>query len=100
MPCSHRPSPVNTLSCESIRNAMPDDAHDAVLATLRDIRDGQREVIKVLAVHKRIAEEQIYRYRETIQKSVSLQELALKRQKMITAVALPGVIACVAAIAY
>jgi len=79
---------------------MTDDAQDAVLATLRDIRDGQREILKVLAVHKRIAEEQIYRYREAIQKSVSLQELALRRQRVITAFALPSLVGCIAAVAY
>ena len=79
---------------------MREENPQAVLATLREIRDGQHQIIQLLSAQKALAEAQISRAEQRIQKSVSLQELALQRQKVITAVALPGIIGCIAAIAY
>jgi len=79
---------------------MREEDQQAVLATLREIRDGQREMIQLLLRQKALAEEQVSRSEQRIQKSVSLQELALQRQKVITALAVPGIVACIAAIGY
>ncbi len=50
--------------------------------------------------HRSLVKEQIQISRGNVQESVDLQRLALKRQKVVTLVAVPGVIACIAAIAY
>lgn len=70
------------------------------LATLREIRDGQRQIIELLSAHRALAEEQLRRSRETIAESVGLQRLALQRQRAITLIAVPAILACIAAIAY
>lgn len=70
------------------------------LATLREIRDGQRQIIELLSAHRALAEEQLMRSRETIAESVGLQRLALQRQRAITLIAVPAILACIAAIAY
>jgi hypothetical protein len=80
--------------------SMREEHQQAVLATLHAIRDGQREIIQLLSAQRALAEEQISRSDQRIQKSVLLQELALQRQKVITAVALPSIGGCIIAIAY
>lgn len=79
---------------------MTEEIQQAFLTTLRDIRDGQRQIIELLATQKAIAEEQISRSEQRMHKSVTLQELALQRQKVITLIALPAIAGCIAAIAY
>jgi hypothetical protein len=71
-----------------------------ILDTLREIRDGQREVIQLLSAQRALAEEQLKKSRETIAESVGLQRLALQRQRTITLIAIPALLACIAAIAY
>jgi hypothetical protein len=71
-----------------------------ILDTLREIRDGQREIIEVLSAQQAIAVEQIKRSAERVAESVSLQRLALQRQRTVTLIAVPGILACIAAIAY
>jgi hypothetical protein len=79
---------------------MNQDINQPILDTLREIRDGQREIIGLLSAQQAIAQEQLKRSRETIAESVSLQRLALRRQGTITLIAVPGILACIAAIAY
>jgi hypothetical protein len=76
-----------------------DDAREIVEA-LRALRDGQQEIISLLSANRAIAEEQLNRHRETVQESLKLQRLALQRQRTITLIAVPGILACIAAIAY
>jgi hypothetical protein len=71
-----------------------------LLALLTEIRDGQREIIELLSQQQRFAAEQIQNSRTTVAESVNLQKLALQRQRTITWVAVPGILACIAAIAY
>lgn len=79
---------------------MSDDTPQQIVDTLREIRDGQREIIAHLAAQRSLAEEQISRARAGMEESVSLQREALRRQKSITYIAVPGILACIAAIAY
>ncbi len=79
---------------------MNHETEQQILDTLREIRDGQREAIKIMAAHRTLVEEQIQMSRKNIAESVGLQKVALQRQKVITAVAVPGILACIAAIAY
>ena len=79
---------------------MNDEIQQQILETLREIREGQREMLSTLAAQRALAEEQINRSRATVEESVGLQRLALKRQGVITLIAVPGIVACLAAIAY
>ncbi len=73
---------------------------EQLLATLREIRDGQREIVSLLTAQQARAEEQIRASRESVAESVGLQRLALQRQRSVTLVALPAIGMCIAAIAY
>lgn len=79
---------------------MSQETEQQVLDTLREIREGQREIIKLLSAQHAAAAEQVKKSRETIAESVGLQRLALQRQRTVTLIAVPGILACIAAIAY
>lgn len=70
------------------------------LQILREIRDGQQQIIALMTAQQSLAEEQVKRSRDSIEESVGLQKLALQRQRTVTLVAVPGIIICMAAIAY
>ena len=70
------------------------------LSVLREIRDTQREILAQLGAQRALAEEQVRRSRETVEESIGLQRLALQRQRSITLIAVPGILACIAAIGY
>jgi len=70
------------------------------LHTLREIRDGQRQIIELLTAHKAMAEEEMRRSQERIDESIGLQKRAVGAQGLILRIALPAVIACVALIFY
>ena len=77
------------------------DDHDAqTLQTLREIRDGQREIVALLSAQRSLVEEQLERSRSSVEESLSLQKTALARQRSITLIAVPGILACIALIAY
>jgi formate dehydrogenase maturation protein FdhE len=71
-----------------------------LLALLAEIRDGQREIIELLSHQQRLVAEQIQNSRATVTESVNLQRIALQRQRTIIWIAVPGILACIAAIAY
>jgi hypothetical protein len=79
---------------------MTQEEQKEILDTLREIRDGQREVIQLLSAQRTLAEEQLKKSGERIAESVGLQRLALQRQRTITLIAIPALLACIAAIAY
>ena len=79
---------------------MVDDPDAQILQTLREIREGQREIAALLSAQRSLVEEQVKRSRDSIGESINLQKLALKRQRTITLIAVPGILACIAAIAY
>jgi hypothetical protein len=79
---------------------MNPEIEQQVLDTLREIRDGQREMLSILAAQRSLAEEQIRKSRASIEESVGLQRLAMRRQRTISLIAIPGIAACIAAIAY
>jgi len=70
------------------------------LNVLREIRDGQQAILAQLAAQRTLAEEQLKRSREKVDESIGLQKLALQRQRTITLIAVPGILACIAAIGY
>ncbi len=77
-----------------------DDTDRQILETLRELRDGQRELIRLIAAQQALAQEQFARSRETVTEPVGMQRVALQRQKMLTLFAVPGILLCMAAIAY
>jgi len=79
---------------------MSEENQRQVVDILREIREGQREIIRLLSAQQGAAEEHIKKSRESVAESVGLQRLALKRQRTVTLIAVPGILACIAAIAY
>jgi hypothetical protein len=79
---------------------MNQETQQQVVDVLREIREGQREIIKLLSAQQVAAEEHVKKSRESVAESVGLQRLALKRQRTVTLIAVPGILACIAAIAY
>lgn len=79
---------------------MSQENDQQTLEVLREIRDGQREVLGLLTAQRAAAEEQVKKSRESIAESVALQRLALARQRTVTLIAVPGILVCMAAIAY
>ena len=79
---------------------MTPEAERELLSLLRELRDDQREVVELLKVQRGMAEAQLAQSRQKVEESIGLQRLALRRQRTITLVAVPGILACIAAIAY
>lgn len=71
-----------------------------LLAAVIEIRDTQRAMLEQLTVQRALAEQQVKKSMATVDESIGLQRLALQRQRTITLVAVPGILACIAAIAY
>lgn len=80
--------------------SMSQDRDQQALDVLTEIRDWQREIIALLTAQRALAEQQLRKSQERIEVSVGLQKEALRRQKAITLTAVPGILACIAAIAY
>lgn len=70
------------------------------LEILREIRDRQREAVELLKAQRALVEEQLQKSRDSVQESIGLQRTALARQRQVTLIAVPGIVACLAAIAY
>ena len=80
--------------------AVGENSEQETLQVLREIRDGQREILALLAEQRTLAAEELRKSQARVEESVSLQKEALRRQKNITRIAVPGILACIAAIAY
>jgi hypothetical protein len=79
---------------------MSTDPGPEILATLREIRDDQRELLLQIKAQRDMAAEQMAQSRARVEESVGLQREALRRQRTITVVALPALLLCIAAIAW
>lgn len=79
---------------------MNQENQEQILETLREIRDGQQEMITLLAEHKAITEAHQQKSREMLEESMAVQRLAVQRQRSIGLIAIPAILACIAAIAY
>ena len=79
---------------------MNQETDQQILEVLREIRDGQREALRAMEEYRHLVKAQIEASQSTVQESVTLQRLALKRQRAVTLIAVPGIVACLAAIAY
>ncbi|MEX2241930.1 MAG: hypothetical protein WD775_14725 [Burkholderiales bacterium] len=72
---------------------MADDPQREQIELLREIRDA-------LKAQRALVEEQLARSRRTMDESLGLQRTALARQRQITLIAVPGILACILAIGY
>jgi hypothetical protein len=72
---------------------MADDPQSEQLELLREIRD-------TLKAQRGLIEEQLARSRRTMDESLGLQRTALARQRQVTLIAVPGILACILAIGY
>jgi hypothetical protein len=72
---------------------MADDPQREQVELLREIRD-------TLKAQRGLVEEQLARSRQTMDESLGLQRTALARQRQITLIAVPGILACILAIGY
>ena len=79
---------------------MSQEIERQILDTLREIREGQRELIAHMEAQRAVAEEQMQKSRVRVEESIGLQREALRRQKSVTLIAVPGILACIAAISY
>jgi len=79
---------------------MQEETGQQILEVLREIREGQREALSAMDQHRALVEEQLKTSRRNVEESVGLQRLALKRQRTVIFVAVPGILACIVAIIY
>lgn len=77
-----------------------DKFQQELLAAVIAIRDTQRALLEQLAAQRALAEQQVKKSMATVDESIGLQRLALQRQRTVTLVAVPGILACIAAIGY
>jgi hypothetical protein len=71
-----------------------------LLMAVREIAAAQREMVALLTAQRSLLEEQVERSRNTVAESIALQRLALRRQQTVTRIAVPGILACIAAIGW
>ncbi|MES2626320.1 MAG: hypothetical protein V4628_13635 [Pseudomonadota bacterium] len=79
---------------------MNPETENQILGVLREIRDNQIEALQTMKAQQALVKEQIELSRTTVAESVDLQRLALKRQRTVTLIAVPGILFCIAAILY
>lgn len=79
---------------------MSEQTEEHILSTLKEIREGQREMIALLVAQRAAAAEEVRKSRASVESSIALQKEGLRRQRLVTVVAVPGILACIAAIAY
>lgn len=72
---------------------MADDPQREQVELLREIRD-------TLRLQRELIEEQLARSRASVEESIGLQRTALQRQRQVTTIAVPGILACLFAIGY
>lgn len=73
---------------------------DEIRKLLVEIRDNQRLSLQRQEEHLEIARRQIERSTSQVQESIELQRVAIDRVKKVSRVAIPGILLCVALIAY
>lgn len=67
---------------------------------LVEIRDNQRVALKQQKEHLEVAKQQVERSRQQVQESIELQRQAINKVKMVSRIAIPGIVFCVVLIVY
>jgi hypothetical protein len=73
---------------------------DRIVSLLAEIRDDQREMLERQRTQLEIAQSHLEQAKSQIAESLQLQREAVRRQRTVTLVAIPGILACIAAIVY
>lgn len=68
--------------------------HDPLLAALREAQAVQREILEILKAQHRLQEQQLERSQHSRAEAMALQRLALRRQRTVILVAVPGIALC------
>lgn len=75
-----------------------DDA--PLIAALPETNAVQREILEILKAQRQLQEQQLARSQRALAESMALQQLALRRQRTVTLVAVPGIVLCVGLISW
>ena len=73
---------------------------ERVVSLLTEIRDNQREMLERQRAQLETAQAHVEQAKIQVAESLKLQREALSRQRTVTRVAIPGIVACIAAILY
>ena len=73
---------------------------ERIVNLLAEIRDNQREMLERQCTQLEIAQRHLEQGKAQIEESLTLQREALSRTRTIARLAIPGILACIAAIAY
>src|SRR5262249_23176037 len=95
-PCSRR----GGGEADGVVGGMSQDTDQQILQTLREIRDGQREIVAALGAQRELVAEQAKSSRARVGESIGRQRDGLRRQRSVMVFAFVGIVACIAAIGY
>lgn len=73
---------------------------DEMRNLLREIRDNQKESLQLQRMHLDCAKQQLERSRTQVAESIGLQREAIAKTRVILAIAIPGIVLCIALIFY
>ena len=73
---------------------------DELRDLLREIRDNQYESLQLHRTHLDYAKQQLERSRTQVAESIGLQREAIAKTRAIMAIAIPGIVLCIALIFY
>jgi len=80
---------------------MPGAGDDtALIAALRETNAVQREILETLKAQRELQEQQLERSQRALAESMALQQLALRHQRTVALVAVPGIALCVGLIGW
>ena len=73
---------------------------DRVVSLLTEMRDNQREMLERQRAQLELTQRQLEQTQSQIAESLTLQREAVGRARTATRIAVPGILACIAAIGY
>jgi hypothetical protein len=79
---------------------MSPETENQILEVLCEIRDSQRDALQTMKAQQALVKEYIEISRSTVAESMALQRLGLQRQRTVTLIAVPLILACIGAIFY
>lgn len=73
---------------------------EEIKSLLVEIRDNQRLSIEKQEQHIALTQQHLDRARSQVEESIGLQREAIDKQRVITRIAIPGILVCILAIVY
>ena len=77
-----------------------EDRNADTVALLTEIRDNQRRALEMQREQLELVREQAEHTRASVAESIDLQRLAIRKQRLITRLALPAILLCIGLIVY